>query len=65
MGASSVWSTVGAVLSLVLAILAVVYPGLTLASVLALIAWFALALGIVHLVVAFRVRAWASATATV
>ncbi|HVH66705.1 MAG TPA: DUF308 domain-containing protein [Gemmatimonadales bacterium] len=64
MGASPVWSTVGAVLSLVLAILAVVYPGLTLAGVLALIAWFALALGIVHLVVAFRVRAWVRATAT-
>ena len=59
MGASALWSNLGAILSLGLAIAAVVYPGLTLASVLVLIAWFALALGTVQVVVAFRVRAFA------
>ena len=59
MGTSATWSTVGAILSLALAIAAVVYPGVTLAGVLGLIAWFALVLGTVHLVVAFRVRAFA------
>lgn len=63
MGTSATWSTVGAILSLALAVAAVVYPRATLASVLALIAWFALVIGIVQLVVAFRVRAFAKAAA--
>lgn len=59
MGASAVGSTIGAVLSLALAIATVVYPRATVAGVLALIAWFALVLGTVQLVVAFRVRSLA------
>lgn len=59
MGGSSRWSTLGGILSLALAVAAVVYPGLTVATVLALIAWFALVVGIVQLVVAFRVRSLA------
>jgi uncharacterized membrane protein HdeD (DUF308 family) len=64
MGTSSVGSMVGSILSLVLAVVAIAYPGLTLTGVLALIAWFALALGVVHLVVAFRVRSFGRAMAT-
>ena len=59
MGASSGWSVLGATLSLALAVAAIAYPGLTVASVLVLIAWFALIVGAVQLVVAFRVRAFA------
>jgi uncharacterized membrane protein HdeD (DUF308 family) len=65
MGASSGWSVLGAILSLGLAVAAVVYPGLTIATVLALIAWFALVVGAVQLVVAFRVRGFAKAMAPV
>lgn len=61
MGASSVWSTLGAILSLALAVAALAYPGLTVATVVVLIAWFALALGVVNLVVAFGVRSFARA----
>ncbi|OLC85527.1 MAG: hypothetical protein DMD38_05215 [Gemmatimonadetes bacterium] len=57
MGGSAVGSTIAAVASLVLAVLAVAYPGLTIAGVIALIAWFALVIGVVNLAVAFRVRA--------
>jgi len=57
MGVSSMWSVIVGVLSLVLAIVAIAYPGLTLLTVLALIAWFALAIGIVQIVLAFRIRA--------
>ncbi len=64
MGASSGWSVLGAILSLALAVAAVAYPGLTVATVLVLIAWFALVVGIVQLVVAFRVRSFAKAMAT-
>ena len=56
MGASSRWSLLGAILSLALAVAAVAYPRLTVATVLALIAWFSLVVGFVQLVVAFRVR---------
>jgi len=41
-----------------------VYPRLTVTTVLALIAWFALVVGAVHLVVAFRVRSLARALTT-
>jgi len=58
MGASPVWSMIGAVISFVLAVTAVVYPRVAIASVVVLIAWFALAYGISHLVVAFGVRAF-------
>ena len=61
MGASPVGSTIGGILSLVLAVLAVVYPGLTVLSVVALIGWFALMVGVVQVVVAFRVRSFARA----
>ncbi len=61
MGAPSAWSMIGGVLSLVLAVAAVVFPGLTVATVIVLIAWFALALGIVNFVVAFRVRSFGNA----
>jgi uncharacterized membrane protein HdeD (DUF308 family) len=63
MGASSGWSVFGAVLSFALAVAAIAYPGLTVATVVVLIAWFALALGAVQLVVAFRVRSFANAMA--
>jgi uncharacterized membrane protein HdeD (DUF308 family) len=59
MGASPVWSTIGGILSLVLAVAAVVYPGLTVLSVVALIAWFALVIGVIQVVVAVRVRSFA------
>jgi uncharacterized membrane protein HdeD (DUF308 family) len=59
MGASPVWSTIGGILSLVLAVAAVAYPGLTVLSVVALIAWFALVIGVIQVVVAFRVRSLA------
>jgi uncharacterized membrane protein HdeD (DUF308 family) len=64
MGAASGWSTLGAILSLALAVAAIAYPGLTVATVVVLIAWFALAVGIVQLVVAFRVRWFTHAMAT-
>lgn len=63
MGLSSGWSIAGAILSLALAVVAIAYPGLTVAAVIALIAWFALAIGVVHLVVAFRVRSFGRAMA--
>jgi uncharacterized membrane protein HdeD (DUF308 family) len=65
MGGSGRWSVVGGILSLVLAAAAVVYPRVTVAAVLVLIAWFALAVGIVQLVVAFRVRSIVKAAAAV
>ncbi len=61
MGAPSRWSILGGVLSVVLAIAAVAFPGLTVATVIVLIAWFALAFGIVNVVVAFRVRSFVNA----
>jgi len=61
MGAPSRWSILGGVLSFVLAIAAVAFPGLTVATVIVLIAWFALAFGIVNVVVAFRVRSFVNA----
>jgi len=42
-----------------------VYPRVTVAAVLVLIAWFALAVGVVQLVVAFRVRSIVKAAAVV
>ena len=65
MGAVSTWSTVGAVLSLALAVAAIAFPRLTVASVLALIAWFALALGAVQVVVAVRIRSLAKPATTI
>ena len=47
--------------SFVLAVAAVAFPGLTVATVIVLIAWFALAFGIVNFVVAFRVRSFGKA----
>jgi uncharacterized membrane protein HdeD (DUF308 family) len=64
MGASSRWSMLGALLSLALAVAAIAYPRLTVASVLALIAWFALVLGVVHLIVGVRVRSLAKVMTT-
>jgi uncharacterized membrane protein HdeD (DUF308 family) len=61
MGAPSAWSIAGGVLSFALAVVAVVFPGLTVATVIVLIAWFALAFGIVNVVVAFRVRSFVKA----
>jgi uncharacterized membrane protein HdeD (DUF308 family) len=63
MGASPVGSTIGGILSLVFAVLAVAYPGLTVVSVVALIGWFALVVGMVQVVVAFRVRTFTGALA--
>jgi uncharacterized membrane protein HdeD (DUF308 family) len=56
MGAPWRWSVVGGLLTLLLAVLAISHPGLTIAAVVVLIAWFALLLGMVQLVVAFRLR---------
>jgi uncharacterized membrane protein HdeD (DUF308 family) len=63
MGGSAVGPTAAGVACLVLAVLAVAYPGLTVAGVIALIAWFALVIGIVTLSVAFRVRSLVKAVA--
>ncbi len=65
MGGSGRGSRVGGILSLALAVAAVVYPRVTVAAVLVLIAWFALVVGIVQLVVAFRVRSIVKAAAVV
>jgi uncharacterized membrane protein HdeD (DUF308 family) len=61
MGTSPAWSIFGGVLSVVVAVLALVYPGLTVATVVLLIAWFALVIGTLQLVIAFRVRSLAVA----
>jgi len=63
MGASSRWSVVGGILSLALAVAALAFPGLTLAAVLALVAWFALVVGSVQVVVAFGARSFAKRVA--
>jgi len=63
MGVSSNWSVVGSILSLALAVVAIAYPGLTVTAVIALIAWFALVIGVVQLLVAFRVRSFSHAMA--
>jgi uncharacterized membrane protein HdeD (DUF308 family) len=65
MGGSPRWPIVGGILNLVLAIAAVAFPRVTVAAVLVLIAWFALVIGIVQLVVAFRVRSLVKAAAAV
>src|SRR2546422_3405900 len=62
MGAAPGWSVLGGFLTLALAAAAIVYPRLTVTTVLALIAWFALGVGSAHLVVGFRVRSLARAT---
>ena len=59
MGHSPTWAYIGAALSIGLAVAAVVYPRVTIAGVVALIAWFALAIGVTQVVVAFGVRAFA------
>src|SRR2546422_8597431 len=56
MGGSPRWAIVGGILTLVLAIAAVAFPRGTVAAVLVFIAWVALVIGIVQLVVAFRIR---------
>jgi uncharacterized membrane protein HdeD (DUF308 family) len=61
LGSTPVWSIFGGVLSLLLAVLALVFPGLTVATAVVLVAWFALVTGIVSLVIAFRVRSLAVA----
>ncbi len=61
MGGRPGWSIFGGILSLALAAAAIVYPGLTVATVIVLIAWFALALGVVQLVIAFLVRSLTTA----
>lgn len=63
MGGSPTWGIIGGVLSLALAVASVAYPGLTVLTVVALVAWFALVSGIVHLVIAFRVRSLVKAIA--
>ena len=61
MGGRPGWSIAGGILSLALAVAAIAYPGLTVATVIVLIAWFALALGVVQLVIAFLVRSLTTA----
>lgn len=65
MGGSPRWAMVGGILTLGLAIGAVAFPRATVAAVLVFIAWFALVIGIVQLVVAFRVRSLVKAVAAV
>src|SRR2546427_388453 len=56
MGGSPRWAIVGGILTLGLAIAAVAVRRVPVAAVLVIIAWFALVIGIVQLVVAFRIR---------
>jgi len=56
MGAPSFWPTLGGILSLLLAVMALAYPGRTILLVVAFIAWFALIGGAVQIMVALRVR---------
>jgi uncharacterized membrane protein HdeD (DUF308 family) len=63
MGGSTLLPTLAAIASLALAVLAVARPGATIAAVIALIAWFSLAIGIVNVVVAFQVRSLVKALA--
>ena len=56
MGAPWRWSALGGVLTLLLAVLAAGHPGVTIAAVVALIAWFAVLIGAVQLIVAVRLR---------
>jgi uncharacterized membrane protein HdeD (DUF308 family) len=63
MGGSPRWAIVGGILTLALAIAAVAFPRVTVTAVLLFIAWFALVIGIVQLVVAFRVRSLLKAAA--
>lgn len=65
MGGSPRWTIVAGILTLVLAIAAVAFPRVTVAAVLVLVAWFALVIGIVQLMVAFRVRSLVKAVAAV
>ncbi len=65
MGGSGLWSVVVGALTFALAVLAIFYPQTTIAAVLALIAWFALFIGIAQLMVAFRVKAAAKRLATI
>jgi len=55
----------GATLVVLMAFITVAFPGVTVAAVLVFIAWFALVIGIVQLVVAFRVRTLVKAVAAV
>jgi len=55
-GASATWNIVGAVLSLALAVAALLFPGLTVVAALALVAWFSLVGGIVNIVLALRAK---------
>lgn len=59
MGASGRWSVLGGILSIALALAALAFPGLTLAAVLALIAWFAVVVGGVQVLIAFGARSFA------
>jgi uncharacterized membrane protein HdeD (DUF308 family) len=63
MGGSALLPTLGSIATLALAVLAVARPGATIAGVIALIAWFSLAIGIVNVVVAFQVRSLVKAVA--
>lgn len=56
MGGSSGWGVFGGILSVVLAAAAIVRPGLTVATIAVLIGWFALIIGALQMVAAFRVR---------
>ena len=56
MGGKPIWTILGGIVSLVLAVVAIVYPGLTVTAVIVLIAWFSLLAGVMSLMVAFSVR---------
>lgn len=64
MGGSSTWGIVGGILTVALAVAAIAYPWLTIAAVVALVAWFALVLGVVSLVIAYRLRSLAQGPAS-
>jgi uncharacterized membrane protein HdeD (DUF308 family) len=63
MGGKPIWAILGGIVSLVLAVVAIVYPGLTVVAVIALIAWFSLLAGVMSLMVAFSMRSIGRRTA--
>jgi uncharacterized membrane protein HdeD (DUF308 family) len=63
LGASWAWAALGGILTLVLAVAAVAYPWVTATGVVFLMAWFALVIGLVMVVVAVRIRRLAKVVA--
>jgi uncharacterized membrane protein HdeD (DUF308 family) len=64
LGGNSIWAVLGGVVSLFIAVAAIVYPHVAVAAVLALIAWLSLLGGALSLVVAFSIRSVGRRVAT-